>query len=291
MSNDIATRPKTTEILTKYNLTAKKNFGQNFLIDNNIVRNIVEKANIDEDTNVIEIGPGIGSLSQQLARRCKKLLCVEIDTRLKPVLEDTLKDFSNISFVFADFLQLDLVKLIEDEFAKNEKIIVVANLPYYITTAILLKIFDVQKLINITSISAMMQKEVGLRLSAQKDTKDYNSLTILTQYYCTTKIVMKVPKKVFIPEPRVDSVVVEFTFKKPETTPVNEQFFFKVLRTLFTQRRKTILNNLNIIVNDKEKCKNYLDDLNFNANLRAENLSLNDIIKISDYLYKEGYHD
>ena len=289
--NDIATRNKTNEILNKYNLTAKKNFGQNFLVDNNIVRNIVTKAEIDENTNVIEIGPGIGSLSQLLARQCKKLLCVEIDTRLKEVLEDTLSDFNNIEFIFADFLQLDLVKLINEQFESNEKIVVVANLPYYITTAILLKIFDVQEKIKIDSICAMMQKEVGQRLSAQKDTKDYNSLTILTQYYCDTKIVMKVPKKVFIPEPRVDSVVVQFTFKQPDLKPINEQFFFKVLRTLFTQRRKTILNNLNIIVNNKEQCKKYLNDLNFDAKLRAENLSLNDIIIISDYLYKEGYHD
>lgn len=290
-TQDIATKSKTNEILKKYGLLAKKSFGQNFLIDNNIVRNIVSEANVDHDTCVIEIGPGIGGLSQELAKKAKKVVCVEIDERLRPVLAETLEDYNNVDIVFADFLKLDLVAFVQEHFNKDDKIVVVANLPYYITTAILIKIFEAQTQVNIVSICAMMQKEVGLRLSANKDTKDYNSLTILTQYYCDAKIVIKVPKTVFIPAPNVDSVVVLFKMKELENKPENEQLFFNLLRVLFKQRRKTILNNLNELVNDKDKTRRILSDVQLKDNYRAENLSLDDIIKLSNYLNKEDIYD
>ncbi|MDH6603040.1 16S rRNA (adenine1518-N6/adenine1519-N6)-dimethyltransferase [Bacilli bacterium PM5-9] len=291
MSNDIATRSKTNELLKKYNLSAKKNFGQNFLVDNNIVRNIVKNAEISKETCVIEIGPGIGSLSQELARTCKKLVCIEIDERLKDVLEESLASYDNINIVFDDFLKVDLNKLVNENFDKGDEIVVVANLPYYITTPILIKIFEESSQLNIKRICAMMQKEVGQRLSAKKDTKDYNSLTILTQYYCQANIVMNVPKSVFIPVPNVDSVVVLFKFIELENKPEDEKVFFNLLRVLFKQRRKTILNNLNEMVNDKEKTRNILIDNNLDTNLRAENLTLSDIIQLSDYLVKENHHN
>ena len=289
--SDIATRTKTIELLTKYNLTAKKSFGQNFLVDNNIVRNIVKNAHLTSDSCVIEIGPGIGSLAQELARNCQKLVCIEIDQRLQPVLEDSLSEFTNIELIFEDFLKIDLEKLVNDKFEENAEVVVVANLPYYITTPILIKIFEVASKLNIKRITAMMQKEVGQRLSAKINTKDYNSLTILTQYYSKASIVMKVPKNVFIPAPNVDSVVVSFEFFEQEIKPNDEVLFFKLLRVLFKQRRKTILNNLNELIKNKEKTKQILEDNGFDEKLRAENLSLDDIIKLSNYLSKEDYYD
>ena len=289
--SDIATKSQTQKLLNEYNLTAKKNYGQNFLVDNNIVKNIVKKAGVTKKINVIEIGPGIGGLSQELAFYCKKLVCIEIDERFKAILQNNLSDFNNVELIFADFLSLDLKKLIHDNFERNEEIIIVANLPYYITTAILIKIFEEKDDLKITKICAMMQKEVGLRLSAQKDTKDYNSLTVLTQYYCDTKIIMKVSKNVFIPEPKVDSVVVSFDFKLQNNKPLDEAFFFKLIRILFKQRRKTILNNLTVFTKDKEALSNLLLKINLSANLRAENLSLADIIILSDLLVEEGYND
>lgn len=279
--SDIATFSKTKDILTKYNISAKKNFGQNFLIDNNITRNIVINAAVDENVNVLEIGPGIGSLTQELARKANKVVSVEIDERFKPILSENLSEFNNLEIVFEDFLKLDLTSFI-NEYFDNKPIVVVANLPYYITTAILIKIFENNTDLRIIRICAMMQKEVGLRLSAKPSTKDYNSLTILTEYYAQTKIVMKIPKSVFIPAPNVDSVVVLFNLRKPSITPINEQLFFKVLRLLFKQRRKTILNNLNEYFNNKEVTKQVLETANLNPSLRAENLTLNQIIYLSD---------
>ncbi|WP_423362821.1 16S rRNA (adenine(1518)-N(6)/adenine(1519)-N(6))-dimethyltransferase RsmA [Mycoplasma sp. P36-A1] len=286
-NQDIATKSKTLDILKKYNMVAKKNYGQNFLVDNNIVRNIVAQPNIDKNTNVLEIGPGIGSLTEQLAKVARKVVSVEIDTKLKDVLEDTLQDYDNIDIVYEDFLKVDLKELVAKHFDPTLDLVVVANLPYYITTPILIKLFENQSSINLVSITAMMQKEVANRLSAKKDTKDYNSLTILTQYYSEAKIVIKVPKNVFIPAPNVDSAVVLFTIKKEQNKPENEQLFFKLLRVLFKQRRKTILNNLNELYDDKIKTKQILDALNLDSKLRAENLTLQQIIDLSNYIAKE----
>lgn len=286
--NDIATFSKTKEILNKYNISAKKNYGQNFLIDNNITRNIVINAQVDENVNVLEIGPGIGSLTQELARKAHKVVSVEIDERFKPILKENLAEFSNLEIVYDDFLKLDLPNFLNEHF-DNKPIVVVANLPYYITTAILIKIFENNIDHKIIKICAMMQKEVGLRLNAQPGTKDYNSLSILTEYYAQTKIVMKIPKNVFIPAPNVDSVVVLFTLATPNTKPVNEQLFFKILRLLFKQRRKTILNNLNGYFNDKDKTKQILAKANLNPSLRAENLTLAQIINLSDMIAGENH--
>ena len=289
MSNDIASKSRTLEILKKYGMYANKNFGQNFLIDNNIVSNIVEQAGVDQETCVIEIGPGIGSLTQYLARRAKKVICIEIDTKLKPVLEESLAEFDNISIVFEDFLKVDLEQLREQYFKDEDKVVVVANLPYYITTPILIKLFENKEVLHLKSITAMMQKEVAHRLSANKDTKDYNSLTILTQYYCEAKIIIKVPKSVFIPAPNVDSAVVLFTMRDYENKPKDEALFFKLLRVLFKQRRKTILNNLNELYNDKDVTRKVLEDNHLKENLRAENLTLQEIIDLSNYI--GDHHD
>lgn len=282
---EIATFGKTNEILKKYQLSAKKNFGQNFIVDLNIINNIVSSAEITKDSCVIEIGPGIGALTERLAQKAKKVLCFEIDMRLKPILEECLASYDNIDIVFEDFLKIDLNEMVEMYFEGEQDIVVVANLPYYITTPILIKIFESQS--KIKRICAMMQKEVGLRLSATKDCKDYNSLTILTNYYTDSKIVIKVPRNVFIPVPNVDSVVVLFNIIPNKFQVVNEEFFFKLLRVLFKQRRKTILNNLNELFNDKVKTNTLLNEAELSPQLRAENLSIEDIIRLEKIIIKE----
>ncbi|MDR3215253.1 MAG: 16S rRNA (adenine(1518)-N(6)/adenine(1519)-N(6))-dimethyltransferase RsmA [Bacilli bacterium] len=290
MSN-IASIKKTKEIMEYFNLNTKKAFGQNFIIDSNIINNIVKKAGLDKDTNVIEIGPGIGALSQFLARECHQLLCIEIDQRLEEVLKYSLSEFTNIKVIFDDFLKIDISKIVKEYFNDNRRLVVVANLPYYITTPILIKLFETSHETKISSIYAMMQKEVGLRLNAHINTKEYNSLSILTNYYTDTKIVMKIPKAIFIPQPQVDSVVVEFIFKNNEYQLLDKELFFNLIRLMFSQRRKTILNNLNNIINDKEATIKILTDLKLNVQLRPENLSIDNYIALSNYLKEHKYYD
>lgn len=289
--SDVATSTRVLEIIKKYDLSIKKSFGQNFLIDNNITRNIVEKATDNKKYNVIEIGPGIGSLSYEIAKNANKLVCIEIDRRMEPILNETLAGLDNVSIVYEDFLKVDLEKLCLEYFDNDYELIVIANLPYYITTAILIKLFENADKINLKSISAMMQKEVGDRLNAKVKTKEYNSLTILTQYYSDVKMLLKVSKNVFIPKPNVDSVVVRFDLKNRDDLKINEKIFFKLLRVLFMQRRKTILNNLNSIFNNKEVTKNILAKANLDSGLRAEALTLEQIITLSEIIEMEEYND
>lgn len=286
---DIASKGRTQEILAKYQLKAKKHLGQNFLIDHNIASNIVQVAGVNKQVGVIEIGPGIGSLTQILTEQALKVVAVEIDPNMQEVLADTLQDYRNVKIIKADFLQLDLNKLLEDEFVDVDEVVVVANLPYYITTPILIKIFESDT--RIKRVCAMMQKEVGQRLSAEVGTKDYNSLTILTQFYSQAKIVMKVSKNVFIPAPKVDSVVVLFDIDRERYKVADKRIFFKLLRIIFKQRRKTILNNLNECYHDKELTGEILDKAQIKPNVRAEALDIKQIIKLSDEIVKGGYAD
>lgn len=288
--SEIASSSKISEIIKKYDFSIKKSFGQNFLIDNNITKNIVDRSmnnNINKKYNVIEIGPGIGSLSYEIAKKANKVVCIEIDKRLEPILNETLDEFDNVEIVFEDFLKIDLEKLCKDHFDNNHDLIVIANLPYYITTAILIKLFESAHKINLKSISAMMQKEVGDRLNASINTKDYNSLTILTQYYSNAKILLKVSKNVFIPKPNVDSVVVKFDIKEKNNEIIDEKVFFKVLRTLFKQRRKTILNNLNSLYQNKEITKAIINKAGLDENSRAESLNIQQIIQLSNIISRE----
>lgn len=288
--SEIASSSKISEIIKKYDFSIKKSFGQNFLIDNNITKNIVDRSmnnNINKIYNVLEIGPGIGSLSYEIAKKANKLVCIEIDKRLEPILNETLDEFDNVDIIFEDFLKIDLEKLCKDHFDNNHDLIVIANLPYYITTAILIKLFESAHKINLKSISAMMQKEVGDRLNASINTKDYNSLSILTQYYSNAKILLKVSKNVFIPKPNVDSVVVKFDIKDKNNEIIDEKVFFKVLRTLFKQRRKTILNNLNSLYQNKEITKSIINKAGLDENSRAESLNIQQIIQLSNIISRE----
>lgn len=238
----IGSPKKTFQILKKYGFHFKKSLGQNFLIDGNILNRIVTGADVAENTGVIEIGPGIGSLTEALAKSAKKVVAFEIDDRLLPILADTLSAYKNVEVINQDILKADVDKVIEEKFADCEKVMVVANLPYYITTPILTHLLENTS--KIDGYVVMMQKEVANRLSAKVGTKDYNSLTILLSYYTDVEYLFTVPKKVFVPAPNVESAVVKIMTKNEHEVDIDAENFFTFVRQCFAQRRKTLLNNL-----------------------------------------------
>lgn len=288
MHKDIATPIRTKEILQKYGFSFKKSLGQNFLIDPNILRNIVSHAYLTENSGAIEVGPGIGALTEHLAREAKKVVSFEIDQRLLPVLEDTLSPYDNITIVHSDILKADVVKVIEEEMPGIEDIMVVANLPYYVTTPILMKLLNDR--LPIRGFVVMMQKEVADRITAKPGTKAYGSLSIAIQYYCTAEIAMVVPKTVFMPQPNVDSAVIRLI--KHDTPPVeviDEDFLFEVSRASFAQRRKTIFNNLQAgLQNGKQKKElivSALEEAGIEPTRRGETLSIQEFGKLSNCLH------
>jgi 16S rRNA (adenine1518-N6/adenine1519-N6)-dimethyltransferase len=284
-TKDIATISRTNEIIKKYQFHFKKNFGQNFLIDVNILKKIVEKANVTSDTNVIEIGPGIGSLTEQLAKKAKKVVAYEIDRTLLPILDDTLAAYDNIKVINEDILKANITKMMEAEFDSGE-VIVVANLPYYITTPILMKLIESN--LPIKRYCVMMQKEVAERLCGGPSTKEYNALTITTQYYTIPKIVLTVPSTVFMPKPNVDSAVLLLEKREQPAVNVADQvFFLKVVRGSFIQRRKTIYNNLKQSLKDlytPEELLKALDLASINPQTRGEALTIEEFAVLSDQL-------
>lgn len=239
----IATPNRTKEILNKYGFTFKKSLGQNFLIDVNILENIIRTAGITKGSGAIEIGPGIGALTEQLAIHAGKVLAFEIDQRLLPVLDDTLQDYNNVRIIHEDILEADVKMAIETYFEPGQDIHIVANLPYYITTPILMKLL--REDLNIKSLTVMIQKEVADRMAAKPNTKSYGSLSIAVQYYTEAKVALNVPKTVFMPQPNVDSSVLKLVMRdQPPVQVSDEERFFELVRASFSQRRKTILNNL-----------------------------------------------
>lgn len=288
MHKDIATPIRTKEILKKYGFSFKKSLGQNFLIDTNILRNIVEYADLTKSSAAIEIGPGIGALTEQLAKRCQKVVAFEIDQRLLPILEDTLEPYPNTCIIHQDILKADVGKVIEEELAGISDIMVVANLPYYVTTPIILKLLEENP--PIRGIVVMLQKEVAERIAAKPGTKEYGSLSIAIQYYTEAETVMIVPKTVFMPQPNVDSAVIRLTKREePLVSVISEKFFFTVTRSSFAQRRKTILNNLTSqLPNGKEKKEQILEALSLaeiEPSRRGESLSIPEFARLSDALY------
>lgn len=281
MTRYIATPSYTKEILDKYDLFAKKNYGQNFLVEPGIVEKIAISA-CKDGNKVIEIGPGIGALTQMLAIHAKEVYSFEIDDRLIPVLNDTLSDYDNVTIINKDFLEVDL----NDYFDDNEELIIAANLPYYITTPILFKLFESN--LNIKSITVMMQKEVADRFSAKVNTKDYNALTVITNYRCSVETVVKVPRNVFNPKPNVDSAVLKFKFDKEKSID-DEQTFFEMVKACFKQRRKTILNNFkDYLDNDKEKAEAILIKAGIDVKRRAESLTLDEFIHLNEVMNHEN---
>lgn len=288
MHKDIATPIRTKAILEKYGFSFKKSLGQNFLIDTNILRNIVDYAELTESSAAIEIGPGIGALTEQLAKRCKKVVAFEIDQRLLPILADTLEPYPNTLVIHQDVLKADVAKVVKEELAGISDIMVVANLPYYVTTPIILKLLEEN--LPIRGIVVMLQKEVADRISARPGTKDYGSLSIAIQYYTEAETVMIVPKTVFMPQPNVDSAVIRLTKRTEPLCPViSEEFFFTVTRASFAQRRKTILNNLTSQLPDgkekKEKILQALSQAEIEPARRGESLSIPEFARLSDALY------
>lgn len=292
MYKDIATPIRTKEILKKYGFSFKKSLGQNFLIDPNILRNIVSHAHLTSESGAIEVGPGIGALTEHLARAAKKVVSFEIDQRLLPVLEDTLSPYDNIKIVHSDILKADVVKVIEEEMPGIEDIMVVANLPYYVTTPILMKLLNDR--LPIRGFVVMMQKEVADRITAKPGTKEYGSLSIAIQYYCTAEVAMIVPKTVFMPQPNVDSAVIRLIrHGKPPVEVISEDFLFEVTRASFAQRRKTILNNLQASLSEGKKNKdailNALEKAGVEPSRRGETLTIEEFGHLADALYPTFY--
>ncbi|MDR7857597.1 16S rRNA (adenine(1518)-N(6)/adenine(1519)-N(6))-dimethyltransferase RsmA [Tissierella sp.] len=270
------------EVLERHGFKFSKSLGQNFLIDGNIVRKIVSEGNITSNDYVLEIGPGMGTLTEELALRAKKVVAVELDNTLLPVLDETLGKYHNVEIVHGDILKIDIGKLIEEKL-DNGPVKVVANLPYYVTTPIIAKLIEDN--LNLESIIVMVQKEVAERMASGPGGKEYGSLSIFVNFYSNPEIVVKVPKTVFMPQPKIDSAVIKLTLKK-ELPEIDRDKFFKVVKAAFSKRRKTIINALssygfNI---EKEIIKDALEVSNIRLEERAENLSVEDFIKISKSL-------
>ncbi|BBH74989.1 TPA: 16S rRNA (adenine(1518)-N(6)/adenine(1519)-N(6))-dimethyltransferase RsmA [Staphylococcus pseudintermedius] len=280
---DIATPSRTRALLNQYGFNFKKSLGQNFLIDVNIINRIIDASGIDHMTGVIEIGPGMGSLTEQLAKNAQHVLAFEIDQRLIPVLDDTLSPYNNVTVINEDILKANVAEAIQQHLSHCEKIMVVANLPYYITTPILLTLLEQD--LNIDGYVVMMQKEVGERLNAQVGTKAYGSLSIVAQYYTETSRVLTVPKTVFMPPPNVDSIVVKLMKRESPIVDVdNPNAFFKMTKGAFSQRRKTIYNNYqNLFENgeeQKETIMQWLERADIDPKRRGETLSIQEYARL-----------
>ena len=269
---------KMQEELNKENFNFKKKFGQNFIVDKNIIESIISKSNIDKDTLVIEIGPGAGSLTSELGKVAGQVIAYEIDKEVKPILEKNIEE--NTEIIYEDFLKRN----VKEDLKKYNysKIYVVANLPYYITTPIIVKLIEDK--LNIDKIVVMVQKEVGDRFKAKPNSKDYNSLSIFLNYYYTVEKLLDVSRNVFIPKPNVDSIVVSFTKKENKIKVDNEQIFFKLVRDSFKQKRKTLRNNLKGY--DLEKVEEVLNKHNLNLTVRAEALPIEIFAEIANNLNK-----
>ena len=287
----IADYSVTKAVLERHGFTFKKSFGQNFLTDTNILQKIVDTAEIDDQVNVIEIGPGIGALTEFLAERAAEVMAFEIDHRLVPILADTLRDFDNVTVVNEDILKVDLAQHIQNFKNPDLPIKVVANLPYYITTPILMHL--IESGIPFSEFVVMMQKEVADRISAKPNTKAYGSLSIAVQYYMTAKVAFIVPRTVFVPAPNVDSAILKMVRRpEPAVAVEDEKFFFKVSKASFTHRRKTLWNNLTGYFGKtdeiKDKLTKALDQAGLSPSVRGEALGLEEFASLTDALKGQG---
>lgn len=270
------------QILSENNISVKKQFGQNFLLDNNILEKIVKSANIEEKIGIVEIGPGLGFLTSYLAKAANKVLCYEIDEDMVNHLHK--QEFKNVEIIHEDFLKRNIDVDFETYFP-DQDIYIIANLPYYITTPILLKVLEESK--KVKKMIVMMQTEVAKRICGKPSTKDYNSLSVLIQYFTNPKILFSVKPNAFYPEPNVDSSVIEIVYKeKIEDETKHLDYFLKFNRNIFTQRRKTLLNNLIKTYNyDKEQIIKIFEKNHLDAKIRSEALTLKQIVQLSDAFY------
>ena len=272
---------KMKELLEKYGFSLKKKFGQNFIVDENIIDAIINKSGVDKNTLVIEIGPGAGSLTYKLALSSGNVLCYEIDTTLKELLQENISECNNVEIIYKDFLQAN----VKEDLKKYDydKIFVVANLPYYITTPIIVKIIEDN--IPVDKLVVMVQKEVGDRFKAVPGSKDYGSLSVFLNYYFDVKKLMDVSCNVFLPKPNVDSIVVEFKKKENLLELKDRELFFKLIRDSFSQKRKTIRNNLKGY--NLEVVETVLNKYGYNLTVRAEQLPLEIFVNLSNSLYNK----
>lgn len=272
------------EIVEKYNFKFSKGLGQNFLIDDNVLDKIVEGAEITENDVVIEVGPGIGTLTQKIADIAKQVIAIEIDDTLIPILEETLSDYDNIKVIHADVLKVDLKKLIAEEFGE-QKPKVVANLPYYVTTPIIMRFLEEQ--IPVSDIVVMIQKEVADRMVSKPNCKAYGSLSVAVQYYCEPSVVAKVPRTVFIPQPNVESTVIRLkVLDNPSVEVIDHAIFLKTVRSGFGKRRKTLLNALSsgTLGLDKETITAALKEAVIDPIRRAETLDINEFAHLANVI-------
>ena len=279
--------PKNTiEVLQKYNFNFQKKFGQNFLIDTRVLEEIIDAAEITKDDFVLEIGPGIGTMTQYLCETAREVVAVEIDTNLIPILKDTLSAYDNVEVLNQDILKVDIASLAKER--NNDKPIkVVANLPYYITTPIIMGLFESH--VPIDSITIMVQKEVADRMQEGPGSKEYGALSLAVQYYAKPEIVVNVPPSCFMPQPKVGSAVIRLT--RHEQSPVeveDEKLMFQVIRASFNQRRKTLANGLNNFGSfglSKEEIQSCIEELGVPVNIRGEALSLEQFAELSNIIY------
>ncbi|MDR0879589.1 MAG: 16S rRNA (adenine(1518)-N(6)/adenine(1519)-N(6))-dimethyltransferase RsmA [Clostridioides sp.] len=277
---------RTKLIVDKYKFRFSKSLGQNFLINDDILEQIVEGARITDEDYVIEVGPGIGTLTHAMASEAKKVVAVEIDKNLIPILEETLTDLDNLEVVNEDILKADIHKIVQEKL-DGGPVKLVANLPYYITTPIVMKFLEEH--VPVTDIVVMVQKEVADRMNAVPSTKEYGALSVAVQYYCDTDIVAKVPRHMFIPQPNVDSIVIGLRVRPERKYKVDdEEIFFKTVKASFAQRRKTILNSLGTLgAFDKEKLKEILAEAGIDERRRGETFSLEEFASLSNVIARE----
>ena len=287
MENKLGNPQKTIEIIQKYQFAFQKKFGQNFLIDGRVLEKIIAAAEVTEEDMVLEIGPGIGTMTQYLAEQARQVVAVEIDKNLIPILEETLKDYKNITVINEDILKLNIGELAE-KYNQGKPIKVVANLPYYITTPIIMGLFESN--VPIANITVMVQKEVAERMQAGPGTKDYGALSLAVQYYASPYIVANVPPNCFIPRPSVGSAVIRLTrYEKPPVEVLDSRLMFDLIRASFNQRRKTLQNSLNNAQNltfTKEQIANAILSLDLPASVRGEALTLEQFAGLANALKK-----
>lgn len=278
---------RTIEVIKKYEFCFQKKFGQNFLIDGHVLDKIIAGGGVTKDDMVLEIGPGIGTMTQYLAEAAGKVVAVEIDRNLLPILQETLADYDNVKVIHADVLSLDLEKLVQEENG-GRPIKVVANLPYYITTPIIMALFEQH--VPLANVTVMVQKEVAARMKSGPGSKDYGALSLAVQYYAEPYIVANVPCNCFMPRPNVDSAVIRLTrYEEPPVQVNDEKMLFKIIRASFNQRRKTLqngLNNSSELNFTKDQIAAAIAEAGFSPSVRGETLTLEQFAKLTDILLK-----
>lgn len=278
---------RTIEVIKKYEFCFQKKFGQNFLIDGHVLDKIIAGAGVTKDDMVLEIGPGIGTMTQYLAEAAGKVVAVEIDRNLLPILQETLADYDNVKVIHADVLSIDLEKLVQEENG-GRPIKVVANLPYYITTPIIMALFEQH--VPLANVTVMVQKEVAARMKSGPGSKDYGALSLAVQYYAEPYIVANVPCNCFMPRPNVDSAVIRLTrYEEPPVQVKDEKMLFKIIRASFNQRRKTLqngLNNSSELNFTKDQIAAAIAEAGFSPSVRGEALTLEQFAKLTDILLK-----